>query len=141
MEKGTGCRPIPSTEKDDGLAIDGIDPPSLRSLGEASTAAMAERHTSHASIWSKMGGYAPTMGIIGTVMGLITVLAKAGGEPTELIHGIATAFIATLCEVFSANIIYLPIADKLKAIHGEEQLAMEVILEGVLSIQAGEAPA
>lgn len=122
------------------LAIDGIDPPSLRSLGETEMAAVAERHNGHASVWSKMGGYAPTMGIIGTVMGLITVLSKAGGDPTELIHGIAVAFIATLWGVFSANIIFLPICDKLKAIHAEEQLSMEVILEGVLSIQAGEAP-
>ncbi len=123
-----------------GLAIDGMDPGSLRTVAESEMNYVAERHNANASVFAKMGGYAPTMGIIGTVMGLIATLSHAGGEPTELIKGIATAFIATLWGVFTANIIFLPLADKLKNIHAEESMAMEVVLEGVLSIQAGEAP-
>jgi chemotaxis protein MotA len=81
------------------------------------------------------------MGIIGTVMGLIVTLANAGGNPNDLIHHIASAFIATLWGIFTANIIWLPIADKLKTIHAEENLLMEITLEGVLALQAGEIPA
>jgi chemotaxis protein MotA len=87
-----------------------------------------------------MGGYSPTMGIIGTVMGLIATLAAAGGDPNDLIRSIASAFIATLWGVFMANIVWLPIADKLKNIHHEEHLFMDMIVEGVLAIQAGEIP-
>ena len=76
-----------------------------------------------------------------TVMGLIVTLANAGGDPNELIHHIATAFIATLWGIFMANLVWLPIADKLKTINGEENLVMEVTLEGILSLQAGEIPA
>ena len=67
-----------------------------------------------AQMFSKMGEFAPTMGIIGTVMGLINTLARAGADPNDLIHHIAGAFIATLWGVFNANIIWLPMGDKLK---------------------------
>jgi chemotaxis protein MotA len=87
-----------------------------------------------------MGGYSPTMGIIGTVMGLIATLASAGDDADILIRHIAGAFVATLWGVFMANIVWLPIADKLKHIHNEEYLFMDMIVEGVLAIQAGEIP-
>jgi chemotaxis protein MotA len=80
------------------------------------------------------------MGIIGTVMGLIATLAAAGDDPDTLIHHIASAFIATLWGVFMANIVWLPIHDKLRKIHDDEHLHLDVILEGVLGIQAGEVP-
>ena len=123
------------------FAIDGTDPQTMRAVADAEMGFLNERHLSNAQIFQKMGGYAPTMGIIGTVMGLIVTLANAGGDPNDLIHHIASAFIATLWGIFTANIIWLPLADKLKTIHGEENLVMEVTLEGVLSVQAGEIPA
>lgn len=123
------------------FAIDGTDPQTMRAVAEAEIGFLNERHSSNAQIFQKMGGYAPTMGIIGTVMGLIVTLANAGGNPNDLIHHIASAFIATLWGIFTANIIWLPIADKLKTIHGEESLVMEIALEGVLALQAGEIPA
>jgi chemotaxis protein MotA len=101
---------------------------------------MGERHSRSASILQKMGGYSPTMGIIGTVMGLISTLAAAGDDANTLIRHIAGAFIATLWGVFMANIVWLPLADKLKHINNEEFLYMDVITEGILSIQAGEIP-
>lgn len=122
------------------FAIDGTDPEVLRSLAETEVEYVTERHTSGAAIFGKMGGYSPTMGIIGTVMGLIATLASAGGDPTTLIRHIASAFIATLWGVFMANIVWLPIADKLKHIHNEEGLFMNMIVEGILAIQAGEIP-
>ena len=123
------------------FAIDGTDPQTMRAVAEAEMGFLNERHSSNAQIFQKMGGYAPTMGIIGTVMGLIVTLANAGGNPNDLIHHIASAFIATLWGIFTANIIWLPIADKLKTIHAEENLLMEITLEGVLALQAGEIPA
>jgi chemotaxis protein MotA len=80
------------------------------------------------------------MGIIGTVMGLIATLANAGGDPNDLVKHIASAFIATLWGVFMANIVWLPICDRLKAIHSEEKLYLEIIIEGITSIQSGENP-
>jgi len=120
--------------------IDGTDAESLQNLAALEIRAMQERHYSNIFIFTKMGGYAPTMGIIGTVMGLIMTLAHAGGDPNSLIKNIATAFIATLWGVFSANIIWLPIGDKLKKCHLEEKHMMEISLEGILALQSGEIP-
>jgi len=122
------------------FAIDGTEPEILRSLAETEVTYVSERHAQAASIFQKMGGYSPTMGIIGTVMGLISTLASAGEDATTLIRHIASAFIATLWGVFMANLVWLPLADKLKHIHNEEYLFMDMIVEGILSIQAGEIP-
>ncbi len=120
--------------------IDGTDPHSLENLAVSEIKAMEERHSSKIQVFKKMGGYAPTMGIIGTVMGLIMTLANAGGNPEFLIHNIATAFIATLWGIVSANIFWLPIGDKLQQCHLEEKYMMEMSLEGVLALQSGEIP-
>ena len=112
----------------------------LESIAYGEMKAMQGRHDAYISMFNKMGGYAPTMGIIGTVMGLIMTLANAGKDPNTLIHSIASAFIATLWGIFSANLLWLPIADKLRQCHLEEKYMMEVSLEGVMAIQSGEIP-
>jgi len=122
------------------FALDGTDPDSLQSLANLEMRAMQERHFSNIFIFTKMGGYAPTMGIIGTVMGLIMTLANAGTDPNLLIKNIASAFIATLWGIFSANILWLPVGDRLKRCHLEEKNMMEISLEGVLTLQSGEIP-
>lgn len=122
------------------LVVDGTDPEVMRSIAETEVHYTHERRLREAAIFTKMGGYSPTMGIIGTVMGLIATLAAAGEDPNELIHHIASAFIATLWGVFMANILWLPLADKLKAIAADEQLHQEIVVEGVLALQAGEIP-
>jgi len=122
------------------FALDGTDPDSLQSLASLEMRAMQERHFSNIFIFTKMGGYAPTMGIIGTVMGLIMTLANAGTDPNLLIKNIASAFIATLCGIFSAKILWLQVGDKLKRCHLEEKNMMEISLEGVLTLQSGEIP-
>jgi chemotaxis protein MotA len=122
------------------LAIDGTEPETLRLLAETEVNYVAERHAQGAALFQKMGGYSPTMGIIGTVMGLIATLSKAGEDPDTLIRSIASAFVATLWGVFMANLVWLPIADKLKHIHNEEYFYMDMIVEGILGIQAGEVP-
>lgn len=122
------------------LAVDGIEPEVIRELAENEITYITERHMANAGLFQKMGGYSPTMGIIGTVMGLISTLANAGEDATVLVKHIATAFIATLWGVFMANIVWLPICDRLKAIHAEEKLYLDIIVEGIDSIQSGENP-
>ena len=122
-------------------AVDGTDVDSLQDFAELEMKSVQERHYSNIFIFTKMGGYAPTMGILGTVMGLIMALSHAGADPNSLIKSIATAFIATLWGVFSANLIWLPIADKLKKCHLEEKQMMELSLQGVLALQSGDIPA
>ncbi len=120
--------------------IDGLDVDSTNKLLEEEKAYILERHHINASIFTKMGGYSPTMGIIGTVMGLIVTLASAGEDPTELVHHIAMAFVATLWGVFMANVIYMPIADKLKFRSAEESLWLDIISSGIIAIQNGTSP-
>lgn len=122
------------------FVIDGTDADTLQNIVASEMKTIQERHLSNIFIFTKMGGYAPTMGILGTVMALVITLANAGGDPNKLIQSIATAFIATLWGVFSANLIWLPISDKLKQCHLEEKHMMEISLEGVLAIQSGEIP-
>ncbi|MBI3585715.1 MAG: MotA/TolQ/ExbB proton channel family protein [Ignavibacteriales bacterium] len=122
------------------LVIDGTDTHVLHSLAETEVTYLSERNLRDASIFVKMGGYSPTMGIIGTVMGLIATLASAGEDPNVLIRHIASAFIATLWGVFMANIVWLPLADKLKTVNAQEQLYHEMIVEGIMALQAGEVP-
>jgi chemotaxis protein MotA len=86
-----------------------------------------------------MGGYSPTIGIIGTVFGLIAVLENLD-KPETLGHAIAAAFIATLWGVLSANVIFLPISARLKRISDLECAHMELVIEGVAAIQAGANP-
>lgn len=121
-------------------AIDGTDPNMLMELAEVEMKSIQERHLSNIFLFTKMGGYAPTMGILGTVMGLIMALSQAGSEPTVLIKSIATAFIATLWGVFSANLIWLPIADRLRKCHQDEKQLMLLSLQGVIAIQSGDIP-
>ncbi|MGE5582420.1 MAG: flagellar motor protein [Bacillota bacterium] len=121
------------------LIVDGTDPTLVREILEIETSYMEERHKTAALIFQQAGGFAPTMGIIGTVMGLVNVLANMS-DTASLGPAISTAFIATLYGIFSANIIWLPIANKLKASSKEESAARQIIIEGILSIQAGEHP-
>ncbi|MCF6270919.1 MAG: MotA/TolQ/ExbB proton channel family protein [Melioribacteraceae bacterium] len=120
--------------------IDGATVETIESIALLEMKIMKERHYSNASIFSKMGGYAPTMGILGTVMALILTLANVGSDPNILIRNIATAFIATLWGVLSANLLWLPISDKLKKCHLNEKQMMEVALEGTLGMMSGEIP-
>lgn len=121
------------------LVIDGTDAELVRSIMETELAFIQERHHKGASIFEAAGGYAPTMGIIGTVMGLVHVLGNLS-DTESLGPAIATAFIATLYGIFSANIFFLPIAGKLKNRSAHQVLVYEVALEGILSVQAGDNP-
>ncbi|MGK2959413.1 MAG: flagellar motor protein [Acidimicrobiales bacterium] len=121
------------------LAVDGTDPEELREILEAEIATKRSDDKAGAKFFADMGGFAPTLGIIGTVLGLIHVLENLS-EPEKLGHLIAGAFVATLWGVMSANVFWLPMASKLKRVAEIEAHHMELIVEGVLSIQAGANP-
>lgn len=121
------------------LVIDGTDPELTRNMLEMEIEAFETNEKVGSEIFMVMGGFAPTMGIIGTVMGLVHVLSNVA-EPDKLAGAIAVAFLATLYGVASANVLWIPFGTKLKIKVGRETMLMEMILEGVLSIQAGENP-
>ena len=125
----------------DGLqsAIDGTDPDDLRALMEARIDAKRARDKVMAKIFSDMGGYAPTIGIIGTVVALVHVLGNLS-DPSSIGESIASAFVATLWGLLSANLIWLPIASRIKRVAELESAHMELVMEGLLAIQAGGNP-
>jgi len=121
------------------LVVDGSDPSLVREVLEMEIEATEQRHKSRYSMLATMGGFAPTMGIIGTVMGLVNVLSHLE-DPSTLGHSIATAFIATLYGVASANVLWLPLGEKLKHKSAEETWLRELTVEGILSVQSGDNP-
>jgi chemotaxis protein MotA len=121
------------------LVIDGTDPDLTRNMLEMEIEAFENKEKVGYDIFMAAGGFAPTMGIIGTVMGLVNVLSNIS-QPDELAASIAVAFLATLYGISSANVIFIPFANKIKLKTGKSVLLMELVLEGILSIQAGENP-
>jgi chemotaxis protein MotA len=120
-------------------AIDGTDPDDLRMILEDKIGTKRSRE----KVWSKyfqdMGGYAPTIGIIGTVISLVHVLENLS-DPSSLGHSIAAAFVATLWGILSANVVWLPLGARIKRFSDLECAQMEVTLEGLLAVQAGANP-
>lgn len=121
------------------LLVDGAEPEKLREAMEVEMYAYDEHHRMAAKVWEAAGGYAPTVGILGAVMGLIHVMENLS-DPSKLGSGIAVAFVATIYGVGSANLLFLPIANKLKAIIGKEMVKREMVMEGLVSIANGENP-
>ena len=121
------------------MVVDGTDPSQVRGILEIEIYHMQERHAQGINFFSACGGYGPTMGIIGTVMGLISVLQNLN-DPGSLGPSISVAFIATLYGVGMANAVLLPVANKLKLLSSEEQELRTMTLEGILAIQAGDNP-
>jgi chemotaxis protein MotA len=126
------------------LIVDGTDPDTVVSILTRELTAIEQRHKVGVDIFTSMGGYSPTMGIIGTVVGLIGALSKsavgAGEETSAVVAAIATAFIATFYGIALANLIWLPLAGKLKAVSEEDIIYHDMILEGLISVQSGENP-
>jgi chemotaxis protein MotA len=129
----------PFTKKGLQLVVDGTDPELVADVLEAENDAMRKRHSAGAQPFEKAGGYAPTMGIIGTVFGLVHVLSNLS-QPATLGPSISSAFIATLLGISSANLFYLPVAARLKQLSAAELHFREMTLEGILAIQAGDNP-
>jgi chemotaxis protein MotA len=121
------------------LAVDGIEPEELRKMMELELDNQEEHSEKVAQVFESAGGFAPTIGIIGAVLGLIQVMQHLSNTD-EVGKGIAVAFVATLYGVGSANLIFLPFAGKLKIKGREEQVLREMTLEGVISILEGMNP-
>ena len=121
------------------LAIDGTDPQELRKMMELEMDNQAEHEEKVPQVFESAGGFAPTIGIIGAVLGLIQVMQHLDNI-TEVGKGIAVAFVATIYGVASANIFFLPSAGKLKHRLRDQQLTREIALEGVISILEGLNP-
>jgi chemotaxis protein MotA len=121
------------------LAVDGTDPDALKKTLYAEIIAMKDRHKKGAAWCEKAGIYAPTFGIIGAVFGLIATMSKLS-QPEKVGEGIAGAFVATFWGVFLANGIFLPWSNKLKHQSGIEVSHKQLIVEGIMAIQAGVSP-
>ena len=121
------------------LVVDGTEPNLLKELLGGELATSEEKAKMQASILAAAGGFAPTMGIIGTVMGLVNVLGSLE-NPDELGPLIAGAFLATLYGIASANIFFLPLGKKLSFVAKEDTQAGLLIIEGLISIQSGDNP-
>lgn len=139
LEEASRTIEDPFLKKGIEMAVDGTDPEELRDILEADVAAMKARHKAGAKFFTDMGAYAPTLGIIGTVLGLVHVLENLS-DPSKLGHLIAGAFLATLWGVMSANLIWLPLGSKLKRVSEIEVHHRMLLLEGITSIQAGANP-
>jgi chemotaxis protein MotA len=139
LEEDVAQIPDAFTRKGLQLVVDGTDSDLVRSVMEAEVDAMSARHHEAGKFFRDASGFAPTIGILGTVMGLVAVLANLD-EPAVLGPHIAGAFLATLYGVGSANVLFLPIANKLGQMSEHEAHQRTMVLDAVLSIQAGDNP-
>lgn len=140
-----GLEPLVEAEKDPytrkalQLLVDGTEPETIRTILEVELEAREGRDMAAAKVFESMGGYSPTIGILGAVLGLIHVMENLS-DPSKLGAGIAVAFVATIYGVGLANLVLIPIGNKLKAhAHNETQLRA-LIIEGLVSISHGENP-
>ncbi len=121
------------------MVIDGMDPEFVSDVLDAELAVMAERHAEGRSMFTQAGTYAPTLGVLGAVVGLIAALGNLN-DIDKLGHSIAAAFVATILGIFTGYVLWLPIANKLK-IKSEAEIGQKrMIIEGILSLQAGDSP-
>lgn len=121
------------------FVVDGVEPKVLQGILETEIGRIDEEGELPSKFLESAGGFAPTIGIIGAVLGLIQVMQNLS-DPSKLGEGIAVAFVATVYGVGSANLIFLPFSAKLKFRHKRDIAAKEMILEGILAMQAGEHP-
>ncbi len=123
------------------LVVDGVDPELIIAILETELGKMKGRHKTGEKFFMTAGGFAPTMGILGAIMGLTGALSKMGtGDIMTTIHSLAIAFIASFYGVALANLVLVPMAGKLKFLSEEECFVKELIIIGVISIQGGDNP-
>jgi chemotaxis protein MotA len=139
LEKEAAAVPDPFLSKALNLAVDGTDLQELRKMLELDISLSELTGEAEAKVWEAAGGYAPTIGIIGAVMGLIQVM-KNLDDIKAVGHGIAVAFVATVYGVASANIFFLPVANKLRGRNRTAALSKDLMLEGVVGIVEGLNP-
>ncbi|MBR7024589.1 MAG: flagellar motor stator protein MotA [Selenomonadaceae bacterium] len=121
------------------MVIDGMDPEFVGDVLDAELTIMEQRHAEMRSIFSQAGTYAPTLGVLGAVVGLIAALGNLN-DIDKLGHSIAAAFVATILGIFTGYVLWLPFANKLKIKSENEVSHKRMIMEGILSLQAGDSP-
>ena len=121
------------------LLVDGNEPEVMRNILEVEVDAREQHDLGAARLYESMGGYSPTVGIIGAVMGLIQVMENLS-DPSKLGHGIAVAFVATIYGVGLANLMLIPIANKLKSLVLAQSQFRYMVIEGIVSIAEGDNP-
>ncbi len=121
------------------LVVDGSEPETIRGVMEVELAVREQNDTRAAKVFEGMGVYSPTLGIIGAVLGLMAVMQNLA-DPSKLGVGIAAAFVATVYGIGLANLVFLPIANKLKGVVQLQAQAREMMIEGLVSIAQGENP-
>jgi len=121
------------------MVVDGAEPEKIREAMDVEIATFEKHYLDAARVWQAAGGYAPTIGIIGAVMGLIHVMENLT-DPSKLGAGIAVAFVATVYGVGSANLFFLPMSNKIRSIVEAQVVMREMLIEGLVSIANGENP-
>ncbi len=121
------------------LAVDGTDPDLIHETLRTELEYISERHGDGRKLFEAMGKYAPAFGMIGTLIGLVAMLANLD-DPSQIGGGMAVALLTTLYGAIMSNLIFLPIADKLKVKDAQEGLLKEIVIRGVMSIQSGDNP-
>ncbi len=121
------------------LVVDGTEPERLRDVLSTELEVWEEQYKLRAKVWESAGGYAPTIGIIGAVLGLIHVMENLA-DPSQLGQGIAVAFVATIYGVGSANLVYIPLSKKLMTYASEIILMRQMLIEGFVGLASGDNP-
>lgn len=137
LERHLGAVKDPFTEKGLRMVIDGIHPYKIREILDVDVSTFERRERQAVKIWEAAGGYAPTIGILGAVLGLIQVMENLS-DPSKLGSGIAVAFVATVYGVGLANLVFLPIANKLKSIVTDEVRRREMLTDVFCSVANGD---
>lgn len=127
------------TKKGLQMLVDGAEPEKIRVALDVEISTYEKHHLDASKVWQAAGGYAPTIGILGAVLGLIHVMENLS-DPSKLGSGIAVAFVATIYGVGSANLFFLPMFGKLKYLIEQEVVMREMLIEGLVSIANGENP-
>lgn len=139
LESSVEMEDDPFVKKTLQLVVDGSEPDTIRNIMDVDIGTREEADLAAAKVFESMGVYAPTLGIIGAVLGLISVM-KNLADPSKLGSGIAVAFVATIYGIGLANLFFLPMAGKLKGVVRSQTQLREMIVEGVVSIAEGENP-
>jgi chemotaxis protein MotA len=121
------------------LVVDGMDTDSVRAILETMIDSVDARHQIQINLWKAFGGYAPTMGMMGTVIGLINMLGNLS-DPSQLGAGMSLALLTTLYGVVFSNVLFIPVSAKLDQLNTAELETMQLVVDGVLAIQAGASP-
>lgn len=139
LEPQVEAQPDPFLRKGLQMVVDGIEPESIRQVLEIELDGQSARDLAAAKVFEGMGIYSPTLGIIGAVLGLMAVM-KNLADPSKLGHGIAAAFTATIYGIGAANLLLLPVGNKLKTLVNAQVLEREMMIEGLIAIAQGENP-